>query len=165
VINFFPEKAEAYAVLTLAISGASLFLALVLEYGLNLEPCPLCLMQRFWLFVAGIFAFFSLMHTPRWGIYPLCSIISALLGAGFAIRQLYLQNLPEGQAPSCSAPIDMMVEQGYPMADILSVMIRGTGACADIAWTLGGLSIPAWALISFVLVLAISVMQLIEGLN
>jgi disulfide bond formation protein DsbB len=99
-------RSEDLAIVILGLSGALLFGALVMEHLFAMAPCPLCLMQRVWFLAAGLFAVIGLLHDPRWGIYPLLTLISSLAGAGFAIRQLNLQSLPAGQAPACGAPVD-----------------------------------------------------------
>ncbi len=39
----------------------------------------------------------------------------------------------------------------FPLADILKAMTMGTGNCAEVTWTMLGISIAGWALIGFVL--------------
>ncbi|MEQ8860649.1 MAG: disulfide bond formation protein B [Pseudomonadales bacterium] len=155
-------RSESFALCTLALSGALLFGALVMEHLFAMAPCPLCLMQRIWFFGAGLFAVVGLLHDPRWGIYPLLSLASAVTGAGFAIRQLYLQSLPADQVPACGPGIDYMIE-ALPMSDVLAAMTRGTGDCADVGWTFVGVSLPGWALLGFVALALLAVLQLRAG--
>lgn len=150
------------ALATLALCGVLLVGALIMEHAFAMVPCPLCLMQRIWFFMAGLFAFIGLMHDPRWGIYPLLSIVSALTGAGFAIRQLYLQSLPADQVPSCGPDIDYMIEV-FPLGEVLAAMTRGTGDCAAEAPGPFGIPVPGWALIGFAAVVALGVSQLRAG--
>ena len=163
--NIFKEQAEAYALLTISIARVTLLLALILEHAFGLEPCPLCLMQRFWVFLAGLFAFVSILHAPRWGIYPLCTMVASLCGAIFASRHLYIQNLPADQSPSCNAPIGIMWEQNYPLTDILAAITNGTGDCTEVVASLGGFSIPAAALIIFLAMIGTAAMQMRAGLR
>ena len=155
-------RSETLALWILAVTGALLFGALVMEHFFALVPCPLCLMQRIWFFAAGLFAFIGLMHDPRWGIYPLLSIISALIGSGFSIRQLYLQSLPADQVPACGPDITYMID-AFPLKDLLAAMTRGTGDCAAVSWEFLGLSMPAWALLGFIMIVALGVAQLRAG--
>lgn len=155
-------NAENLALWTLALSGALLFGALVMEHVFALVPCPLCLMQRIWFFVAGLFAFVGLMHDPRWGIYPVLSIGASLTGAGFAIRQLYLQSLPADQVPACGPDINYMLD-AFPLGDVLAAMTRGTGDCAAVSWSFLGLSIPGWALVGFLALIGLCIWQLRAG--
>lgn len=152
---------ENLALWILALCGLLLSGALVMEHAFDQVPCPLCLMQRIWFFAAGVFAFIGLLHDPRWGIYPLLSMVSALTGAGFSLRQLYLQSLPADQVPACGPDINYMIEV-LPLSDVLAAMTRGTGDCTEALGVLG-LSYPTWALLGFAAVVALAVIQLRAG--
>lgn len=162
MMTLFKDNCEATAITLLALTGGLLSAALVMEYAFGMAPCPLCLMQRIWFFLAGAFAFAGLMHNPRWGIYPLCSMLAALVGGGFAIRQLYLQNLPADQVPACGPDMAYMLE-AFPLSEVLMAMTRGTGACADVVWGFLGLSIPGWSLVAFIGIVALAGAQLRAG--
>ena len=160
--SLFEANSETLALYILALTGCLLFGALVMEHFFALVPCPLCLMQRIWFFAAGLFAFIGLLHNPRWGIYPLLSIASAITGAGFSIRQLYLQSLPADQVPACGPDITYMID-AFPLKDLLAAMTRGTGDCAAVSWQFLGLSIPAWALLGFGAIVVLGIAQLRAG--
>jgi len=153
--------AENLALWTLALTGVLLSGALVLEHFMDMVPCPLCLMQRLWFAIAGLFAFIGLMHNPRWGIYPLLSIVAALVGGGFSIRQLYLQSLPADQVPACGPDINYMLD-AFPLSEVLMAMTRGTGDCA-VADQVFFVPIPAWALLGFAAIIVLAVGQLRAG--
>jgi disulfide bond formation protein DsbB len=157
-------RSEDLAIVILGLSGALLFGALVMEHLFAMAPCPLCLMQRLWFLAAGLFAVIGLLHDPRWGIYPLLTLISSLAGAGFAIRQLYLQSLPAGQAPACGAPVDYLISQSR-FGELLSAMTSGTGDCATVTWQFLGISLPGWALLGFAALALLAVLQLRAGNN
>ena len=38
----------------------------------------------------------------------------------------------------------------FPLSDILKAMTMGTGNCAEVTWTVLGVSIAGWALLGFV---------------
>ncbi len=160
--SLFEASSETLALYILALTGCLLFGALVMEHFFALAPCPLCLMQRIWFFAAGLFAFISLLHNPRWGIYPVLSVASAITGAGFSIRQLYLQSLPADQVPACGPDITYMID-AFPLSDLLAAMTRGTGDCAAVSWQFLGLSIPAWALLGFAAIVVLGIAQLRAG--
>lgn len=151
-------NSDAWALAIVFVAGAALTEALVLEHAFNMPPCPLCLMQRIWIFVAGAWAYLSLLHNPRLGIYPVATGISALIGAGFSIRQLWLQSLPEGEAPACGPSTDYMIAN-FPISEVLQAMMSGTGDCAKVSWRFLGLTIPGWALVCFALILVLAVCQ------
>ncbi|MFP6837349.1 MAG: disulfide bond formation protein B [Pseudomonadales bacterium] len=159
--NILKYSAETVAVTLVLLCGGLLFGALIMEHIFGMAPCPLCLMQRIWLFVAGAFAYASLLHNPRWGIYPLFSIVAAGIGGGFSIRQLYLQNLPADQAPACGPDMAYMLD-AFPLREILVAMTRGTGDCAEVSWSFG-LTIPGWALVGFVVIVVAAILQFRAG--
>lgn len=146
-----------YALAIVLLGGGVLFGAEVLEHGAGMAPCPLCLMQRLWLYVAALAAYAGLLHNPRWGIYPLLTIVAALTGSGFALRQLWLQSLPAGQAPSCAAPVSQLLENGM-YGEALSAMFFGTGNCTEPDMVLG-VNLAVWALLGFAAVIALAVLQ------
>ncbi len=131
--------------------------ALVLEHALDMAPCALCLMQRLWFLVAGLVALGGITHDPRLGIYPLGTLLAGLVGAGFSVRQLWVESLPPGEAPGCGAGIDYLIESGMA-SEALTAMTFGTADCAATPPFLG-LSIALWALLGFVGVVAGAVMQ------
>ena len=106
---------------------------------------------------AGLTALAALVHSPRWGIYPLLTMVAALVGGGFSIRQLYLQSLPADQIPACGPDMTYMLDN-FPLSDVLAAMTRGTGSCAEVVWQFG-LTIPGWALVGFVCIVILAAVQ------
>jgi disulfide bond formation protein DsbB len=162
-LNIFEDNAEAAATGIVAATGALLCGALVMENLFAMDPCPLCLMQRVWFGLAGLAAVAGLLHSPRWGIYPLLTILAAVIGGGFSIRQLYLQSLPADQVPSCGPDMTYMLEN-FPLSEVLAAMTRGTGSCAEVVWQFG-LTIPGWALVGFVAIVVLALIQFRAGLR
>lgn len=146
-----------YALAIVLLAGGILFGAEVLEHGAGMAPCPLCLMQRLWFYMAAFAAYAGLLHNPRWGIYPLLTIIAALAGGGFALRQLWLQSLPDGQAPGCAAPVSQLLENGM-YGEALSSMFFGAGDCTAVDAVLG-VNLTVWALLGFAAAIALAVLQ------
>lgn len=159
----FEDRAEGAAALIVAGCGFLLAGALVMEHIFMMDPCPLCLMQRIWFAIAGLLALAALIHSPRWGIYPLLTIVAALIGGGFSIRQLWLQSLPADQVPACGPGMTYMLEN-FPLADVLAAMTSGTGDCAEVAWQFG-LTIPGWALVGFIAIVIVAAAQLKTSLR
>ena len=155
-------KADHWALAVCITAGTLLCIALIMEYALFLSPCPLCMMQRIWLALTGLLAYASLAHNPRWGIYPLLGAISAIVGAGFSVRQLWLQSLPKDQIPACGPDLSYMLV-AFPLSDVIAAMASGTGDCAEISWSLRGSSIPGWLLLCFGALLVMNVMQIRQG--
>ena len=148
-----------WATLTVLVTGAFLGGALYMEHIMGLAPCPLCMMQRLWMLLAGLLVLIGLAHQPNWGIYPLLGLSAAVVGGGFSVRQLYLQSLPPEQHPACGPDLNYMLD-AFPLSDVLVAMTSGTGDCAQVSWSLLGISIPGYALIGFVMLSALCVAHL-----
>ncbi len=142
-----------WALLALALAGAMVGGAQFMEHILKLDPCPLCLMQRLWVMLAGLCVIAGVAHDPRVRVYPALALLCSIVGAGFSIRQLWLQNLPADAVPACGPDMAYMIE-AFPVSEILTAMTLGTGNCAQVSWTLLGISIAGWSLVGFVLLAA-----------
>lgn len=135
--------------------------ALFMEHGWGLEPCPLCISQRIFVILVGVWALLAWVHNPgRLGrrVYAGLGTVSALAGAAVSLRQVWLQNLPEDQVPACGPGLSFILDTA-PWTDALRVMLTGDGNCAEISWSMLGISIPGWTLIGFVLLVAANVWQ------
>lgn len=157
-------KTEQWATWVCLGAGGILCVGLLIEFALGLDPCPLCMMQRIWFALTGIVAWIGLSHNPRWGIYPLVSALCAIVGGGFAIRQLWLQSLPADQVPSCGPNLSYMID-AFPLGDLLAAMTSGTGDCAVVHDVIPLMSIAGWSLLGFCLLLFASFMQLRQSLR
>lgn len=146
----------------ICVSG-SLFAIGYLQNTLGLDPCPLCIFQRIGLWVMGIFAFLGVVFNPKKiGIrllFWLGSALGTLWGMGVAARHVWLQHLPAEQVPACGPGLNYWVDT-LPIMQVFQEVLKGSGECALIDWTLLGLSIPMQTLILFVMILVILLVQL-----
>jgi protein dithiol:quinone oxidoreductase len=136
----------------LACAGLMAY-ALYAQYGLGLEPCPLCIFQRIGVILLGLMFLAAALHHPRGGgryVYGSLIALAALLTVAVAARQLYIQSLPPGTLPSCGAPLAMLL-RFMPVMEVVRRVLSGSGECGEINWTFLGLAMPAWVLISAVL--------------
>ncbi len=147
--------------LFLAIALACLGLigtAVYIEPFASMDACPMCMMQRWVYAMIASVAVLAAIHNPAvigQRIYAVLTGIFALVGAGIAGRQIWLQSLPEDQVPACGPGIDYMLEV-FPLLEVIEMSIRGTGDCAKVQWTFLNLSIPGWALIAFISIVVTS---------
>lgn len=121
------------------------------QFVLELQPCPLCIFQRVAMIaLAAVFLLASLHNPVGWGrkAYAALLGLAALAGAGIAGRHVWIQHLPADEVPACGPGLDYMLDV-FPLSDAIRMVFTGSGECAEIDWTLLGLSMPAWTLIAF----------------
>ncbi len=126
--------------------------AYYLQYFEGQDPCPLCLVQRFFYYGILIALGVGALHGPgRKGAiaYSVAALVFAAGGLATAVRQVWLQHLPADQVPACGPDLYFMVEN-LPFARMLQLLLRGSGQCAEVHWTFLGLSIAEWSLAWFV---------------
>ena len=143
----------------LALLGVALFM----EHGMGLEPCPLCLLQRWVVAGVGLLALAAAAHGPGTlgvRVYGGLTGLVAAGGAGLAGRHLWLQSLPAEQAPSCGPGVEYLLEV-LPLTEALARIVLGDGACAEVVWTFLGVSIPGWALVGFIGLVGVSGWQVV----
>ncbi|MBU7574911.1 MAG: disulfide bond formation protein B [Hydrogenophaga sp.] len=130
---------------------------LYLQHVVGLEPCPMCIVQRYALvavaLVAGISALLKGRVARQAGI-ALMGLL-ALFGAFTAARQSWLQwNPPE--IMSCGRDFFGMIE-AFPLRRAIPMIFRGSGDCSVIDWTFLGLSIANWSFLCFSAIIALAV--------
>ena len=147
----------AFAAIFLACASL-LALALYLQEQEGLEPCPMCILQRYAFLVVGIIALAGAIHGPRGialKIYGALLAIFSMVGGGVAMRHSYLQHFPP-KFESCGTDLEFIVNT-FPISQALPKIFAGTGSCSKVDWTLLGLSIPEWVIVWFAIFLATSV--------
>jgi disulfide bond formation protein DsbB len=124
--------------------------ALYLQHVENLEPCPLCILQRYAFAATGVIALIAGLHNPRRVgrvIYGLFLILASGAGAAVAGRQSWLQHNPP-RVLDCGPDLAYMLD-AFPLTQVLPKVFKGEGDCAKVTWKFLGLSIPEWALVWF----------------
>lgn len=141
------------------IQHAMLFMSILVlvyafyaEYVEKLEPCPLCLMQRFCAFG---FAFLCLVGLAmralrRARVLAWAQIVLGCLGIYFASRQLWLQSLPVEQTQMCMPGLTALVHY-FSVDAILKAFFWGSHECSEVTGRWLGLTMPAWSALYFVL--------------
>ncbi len=130
---------------------------LYLQHVVGLEPCPMCIVQRYALvavaLVAGVSALLKGRAARQAGI-ALMGLL-AVFGAFTAARQSWLQwNPPE--IMSCGRDFFGMIE-AFPLRRAIPMIFRGSGDCSVIDWTFLGLSIANWSFLCFSAIIALAV--------
>lgn len=131
--------------------------ALYAQYVLGLEACPLCIFQRVAFIAGGAVFLVAGLHAPaRARLYGLAALVPNVTGGAIAARHVYIQNLPADQVPSCGPGLSYMLD-AFPLMDAVRLVLTGSGECAEVVWSFLGLSMPAWALVWFVLLSGLAV--------
>src|SRR5579859_3618513 len=131
------------------LCAALIAYALHSQYGLGLDPCPLCIFQRIGVILLGLAFLAAAIHGPGGRgrhVYGAAIALCALLTAALAARHLYIQSLPPGSLPSCGAPLATMLRFA-PVTEVIRKVLTGSGECGEVNWRFLGLAMPGWVLI------------------
>jgi disulfide bond formation protein DsbB len=146
-----PPRRPAYLLGFLVCAGLMGW-ALYLQYGLDLDPCPLCIFQRIAVIATGVVFLVAAVHNPRRGgaaVYALLTLIVAGTGAALAALQVWIQAQPKGSVASCGMGLNYMLET-LPLTEVIGRVLKGSGECAEQGWLFMGLAIPAWTFVFFI---------------
>ena len=147
-----PSQRQSHALILLSIIGLMGY-GLYTQYIDGLDPCPLCMTQRFFYCLIGALALLALVHSPSQAIggkiYGGLISLAAAGGIASAGRQVWMQHLPPEQVPACGPSLEYMLET-FPFSETLKMLIQGDGNCAEVAWRFLGLSMGEWSLLWFI---------------
>lgn len=136
---------------------------LYLQHVEILEPCPMCILQRYAFVVIALVAVTAAIHDPR-GLalllYGGLVALFALAGGGIAAWHSWLQRFPP-KSLSCGTDLWYLLDT-FPLAKALPTIFQGTGECTKVQWRFLGLSIPEWALVWFVVFAATALVVLFK---
>jgi len=144
----------------LAFTGLIAY-ALYLQHVMHLEPCPMCILQRYAFITVGFVALIAALHNPATlgrRIYGGLVLLFAAAGAGVAIRHVWLEHYPP-QIFDCGADVGFLLES-FPLTEAFPMIFRGTGDCTKVPWRFLSLSIAEWSLICFVLIFIATVIAI-----
>ena len=147
-----PTPRIVFAVIFVICAGL-IAAALYLQEQEGLEPCPMCILQRYAFVALAIVALAGAIHGPRRGwplhLYGGLATLVALVGAGIAARHSWIQWYPP-ETESCGTDLEFLVNT-FPISQALPKIFAGSGTCSKIDWTFLGLSLPNWAFLWFLL--------------
>ena len=146
----FLNQPRRVLALVCAACIAMLAFGLYLQHIVGLDPCPMCIVQRYALIlvavVAGVTAF---AHRKGWlvagaGVMVLLSGVGAFVAA----RQSFLQWYPPQEA-ACGRDLYGMIET-FPLKRAIPMIFKGSGDCSKVDWAFLGGSIANWSFVAFV---------------
>ncbi len=129
-----------------------------LQNHLGLEPCPMCIVQRYALIAVIVWCVLGVSaNAPvRTLVMTWLIALTAGFGAFVAARQSWLQWYPP-EVVSCGRDFYGMIEN-FPLQRAVPMIFKGSGDCSKIDWTFLGGSIANW---SFVFFMGIFVLMLL----
>jgi disulfide bond formation protein DsbB len=142
--------------LVAAFAVAAMAVALYLQHVVGLNPCPLCVMQRLALILAGLIALAGWLLARGRGAqrgFLAATALATLAGAGVASWHVWILAHPP-ESMSCGRPFQWFHDE-FPLGTWLPRLFRGDGDCLSESSTLLGLGIPHWSLVGFAVVLAL----------
>ncbi len=123
--------------------------ALFAQFGLHLQPCNMCILQRICVVSLGLVFLAAALHdpaTPGARLYSVFIAAAALAGVAVSGRHIWMSMQPLGSLPSCGADFYTMVQM-IPITDVVAKIWNGGGECQMVPWRLLGLSMQTWVLI------------------
>ena len=146
-----------------SVCAGLLAFGLYLQHVKGIEPCPMCIMQRYALAACGLIGLVAGLHNPRGkAIYAYSGLlaVAALAGGGVAARQSWIQWFPPAVS-ECGPGLEYMLES-FPLSSALPMIFRGAGDCSVVDWTFLGLSIANWSLLCFAAILSTVAIYLLQ---
>ena len=144
---------------------AMLAFGLYLQHVVGLEPCPMCIVQRYALVLIALVAAVTAALRPR-GAQVAGGVLMMLVagfGAFVAARQSWLQWYPP-EIASCGRDFYGMIET-FPLKRAIPRIFRGSGDCTKIDWTFLGGSIANWSFVWFVIFFVVGALLAIRLLR
>ena len=150
-----PPRRLAYLLGFLVCAGLMAW-ALWLQYGLGLDPCPLCVFQRVAFISTGVVFLLAAIHNPRRigaMVYAGLTVILSGIGAALAAWHVWIQGQPKGAVAACGMGLNYMLET-LPLTEVIGRVLKGSGECAEQGWLFMGLAIPSWTFVFFIAMIA-----------
>jgi protein dithiol:quinone oxidoreductase len=136
-----------------------------LQHVVGLEPCPMCIVQRYAMVLMGLVALLGSFLTSRIATLMVGGSLVLLAegGAYVAARQSMLQwNPPE--AVSCGRDFYGMIET-FPLKQAIPMIFKGSGDCTQVDWTFLGGSIANWSFVAFMVLGAMALVTTLRVLR
>lgn len=135
---------------------------LYLQHVVGLEPCPMCIVQRYSLALVALVAGLTAIGTSRpvHVIGVSLVLLIACFGVFVAARQSWLQWYPP-EVSSCGRDFYGMIE-AFPLQRLVPMIFRGGGDCVKVDWTFLGGSIANWSFLSFSTILLVALILLMR---
>jgi disulfide bond formation protein DsbB len=144
----FAAPRRTLALVCAACVGMLAF-GLYLQHVVGLEPCPMCIVQRYALVLVAVISGVTAALRTRgaWLTGSLLGLLAAGFGGFTAARQSFLQWYPP-ETVNCGRDFYGMIET-FPLKRALPMIFKGSGDCSKVDWTFLGGSIANWSFVAF----------------
>ena len=158
--TLFARPRRVFGAIAVICAAMLAFGILYLQNVVGLEPCPMCIVQRYALIIVGVFcAIAALSKSPAsWRLWGLLAVAVSAFGAFTAARQSWLQWNPPPIA-TCGRDLFGMIES-FPLQRAIPMIFKGGGDCSAVDWTFLGGSIANWSFVWFVIFALVILMAL-----
>ena len=144
-------RPRALYLIAAAVCALLIGAAMYLQFHDNLEPCPLCILQRYAYVLVGALALLAALLPALLGrIVASLGVLAALAGAGVGVWHVWLQLHPPAVS-ACGPSLEYLVGN-LPLGRALPRIFQGYADCTNVDWTFLHLSIPAWSVIWLLLI-------------
>ena len=165
ILNWFDAAPRRVFAAICLVSIALLAYGLYLQQVVGLEPCPMCIVQRYALILIAIIA--AVISASGRKMVQVSGAVLLLLTAGFgafvAARQSWLQWYPP-EIASCGRDFYGMIET-FPLRRALPLIFKGSGDCIKVDWTFLGGSIANWSFLCFCALALVSLLLIARRLR
>ena len=159
---YFGAPRRAFGLICLACVLMLAF-GLYLQHVVGLEPCPMCIVQRYALVLVALFTGLAgvFRNMGLRVVSGVLALLAALGGAYTAASQSWLQWYPP-EVVTCGRDLYGMIET-FPLKRALPMIFRGGGDCSKVDWSLFGLTLANWSFVAFVVLSLLLITLLVRS--
>jgi disulfide bond formation protein DsbB len=162
LIQWFDKAPRRVLALVSVACVAMLAFGLYLQHVVGLEPCPMCIVQRYALVVVALVSGITALARGRGALMAGSGLMLLVSGFGafVAARQSWLQWYPP-EIASCGRDFYGMIET-FPLQRAIPMIFKGSGDCTKIDWTFLGASIANWSFLGFSLFAIVALVLMLK---
>lgn len=148
MINISSRKLYFIGFISIAVL---LTIATFLQVYEGVIPCPLCITQRYVMFLLGIVFFIGMIvRFKKWGQFSVAmlGLLTTVGGMLLSGRQVWLQHYPPDGFGDCGVSLDFMLKM-LSISEVIQKVWEGGTECSRYGWQFLQLSLAEWSFISF----------------
>ena len=166
LLHFIKTVYQNYFELACFIGASSIILlAILMDYYLGLDACPMCIMSRYAFGLIAIWSLTGLIYKKINIVARLLVLASAIAGIAVTGKQVYLQNLSAEEianlAASCGMPLSTQIDY-FGLIGGIANAYKGGPTCAEENWRFI-LNFAEWGLLFFIIISASALLKLVKS--